>query len=156
MNDSTVAVTITQADVDVLLVRLQGLREQIAAAREALAPLEANLVLAYDQFQAVVGLLRRQALHLQAEIATLRARIDESEGAGGKNAFMTADNGGNRPGVPTTDPEAVEKDHLLEYIFRVLDPMVSDEDAELVATLQGLCKPSDPVSRANWRTNSFP
>ena len=33
---------------------------------------------------------------------------------------------------------------LLEHLFRVLDPMVNDEDGELLANLQGLC--SDPIA----------
>ena len=70
------ASTITQTEVDALLRQLQELRQQIATARETIAPLETNLAEVYDEFQAVVGGLRRQSMRLQAEIATLRAQID--------------------------------------------------------------------------------
>jgi hypothetical protein len=42
------ASTITQTEVDALLRQLQELRQQIAIARETIAPLEANAV--YGQF----------------------------------------------------------------------------------------------------------
>lgn len=141
------ASTITQTEVDALLGQLQQLRQQIAIARETIAPLEANLAEVYDEFQAVVGGLRRQSMRLQAEIATLRAQIDrfshdqddtlEPDESNDVKEEETADSA-------SVDPEAVEKDMLLEHLFRVLDPMVNDEDGELLANLQGLC--SDPTA----------
>lgn len=143
------ASTIAQTDVDRLLRQLQQLRQQIAIARETIAPLETNLAAVYDEFQAVVGELRRQSMRLQAEIATLRAQIDrfshnqddtlEQDENDGKFLYVKEEETADSTSV---DPEAVEKDMLLEHLFRVLDPMVNDEDGELLANLQGLC--SDP------------
>ncbi|HAX75200.1 MAG TPA: hypothetical protein DCY88_05020 [Cyanobacteria bacterium UBA11372] len=143
------ASTIAQTDVDRLLRQLQQLRQEIAIARETIAPLETNLAAVYDEFQAVVGELRRQSMRLQAEIATLRAQIDrfshnqddtlEQDENDGKFLYVKEEETADSTSV---DPEAVEKDMLLEHLFRVLDPMVNDEDGELLANLQGLC--SDP------------
>ncbi|MEQ8961523.1 MAG: hypothetical protein RLP02_26955 [Coleofasciculus sp. C2-GNP5-27] len=143
--------TITQTDVDTVLRELQHLRQQIAIARETIAPLEANLAAVYDEFQAVVGGLRRQSMRLQTEIATLRTQIDrfthdlddskESDEGNDQLFYAQAEETIDSASV---DPEAVEKDMLLEHLFRVLDPMVNDEDGELLANLQGLC--SDPTA----------
>jgi predicted nucleic acid-binding Zn-ribbon protein len=142
--------TITQTEVDTLLGQLEELRQQIATARETLAPLEANLAEVYDEFQAVVGGLRRQSMHLQAEIATLRDQIDrfshdqdetlEPDESKDKLLYVKDE----ATDAASVDPEVVEKDMLLEHLFRVLDPMVNDEDGELLANLQGLC--SDPTA----------
>ncbi len=146
MINSVSDIAITQADIDALLARLKELREQITAARETIAPLEANLALAYDEFQAVVGHLRREALRFQAEIASLRYRIDglgrtqdEIPDVDDEDAYREARADQTTTTSPTTDPEVVEKDVLLEHLFRVLDPMVDDKDAELLANLQGMC-----------------
>lgn len=143
------ASTITQTEVDALLRQLQELRQQIAIARETIAPLEANLAEVYDEFQAVVGGLRRQSMRLQAEIATLRAQIDrfthdqddtlEQDESNDKLLYVKEEETADSASV---DPEAVEKDMLLEHLFRVLDPMLNDEDGELLANLQGLCSDS--------------
>jgi len=144
------ASTITQTEIDALLGQLQELRQQIAIARKTIAPLETNLAEVYDEFQAVVGGLRRQSMRLQAEIATLRAQIDrfshdqddtlEQDESDDKLLYVKEEATDSTP----VDPEAVEKDLLLEHLFRVLDPMVNDEDGELLANLQGLC--SDPTA----------
>jgi hypothetical protein len=146
MINSVSDTAITQADIDALLARLKELREQITAAQEAIAPLEANLALAYGEFQAVVGHLRREVLRFRAETASLRYRIDglgrtqdEMPGVDDKNAHYEAETGQITTTSTATDPEAVEKDVLLEHLFRVLDPMVDDKDAELLANLQGMC-----------------
>lgn len=146
------ASTIAQTEVDALLRQLQELRQQIAIARETIAPLETNLAEVYDEFQAVVGGLRRHSMRLQAEIATLRAQIDrfshdrddntpEQDESNDKLLYVKEEKTADSASV---DPEAVEKDMLLEHLFRVLDPMVNDEDGELLANLQGLC--SDPTA----------
>jgi|GEM_PF-2544403 predicted nucleic acid-binding Zn-ribbon protein len=145
------ASTIIQTEVDALLRQLQELRQQIAIARETIAPLEANLAEVYDEFQAVVGGLRRQSMRLQAEIATLRAQIDrfshdqddtlEPDESNDKLLYVKEEETADSASV---DPEAIEKDMLLEHLFRVLDPMVNHEDGELLANLQGLC--SDPIA----------
>jgi len=140
--------TITQTDVDTVLRELQHLRQQIAIARETIAPLEANLAAVYDEFQAVVGGLRRQSMRLQTEIATLRTQIDRF--THDSDDSLESDEGNDYVQAEETidsapvDPEAVDKDMLLEHLFRVLDPMVNDEDGELLANLQGLC--SDPMA----------
>jgi predicted nucleic acid-binding Zn-ribbon protein len=145
------ASTITQTEVDALLRQLQELRQQIAIARERIAPLEANLAEVDDEFQAVVGGLHRQSMRLQAEITTLRAQIDrfshdqddtlEQDESNDKLLYVKEEETADSASV---DPEAVEKDMLLEHLFRVLDPMVNDEDGELLANLQGLC--NDPTA----------
>jgi len=153
LTEPTLVPVITQSNIDALLLRLKELREQTASAREAIAPLEANLALTYDEFQAVVGRLRRQAIRLQAEIATLRAQIDgvgrdqdESSWQGASDDGLHYDyttNDLENEGPAMVDPEAVEKDMLLEHLFRVLDPDINDEDADLLSSLQGLLR--DPA-----------
>lgn len=136
---------ISQADINTLLAQLQQLRQEITTARSTLAPLEANLAETFNEFQAVVGALRRHSMRLGAEIASIRIQIesfthqednaqqfDESD----DNSFDTKEEI-----IESTqkDPEAIDKDMLLEHIYRVLDPDVNDEDACLVGYLQGLC-----------------
>lgn len=147
MTNSASTSEITQGGIDNLLAQLQQLRSSIATARESIAPLEANLAEAFNEFQAVVGGLRRSSLRLQAEIATLRAQIerltnieDDTQEQDERNNFLYVNE--EKTTESSQDPEALEKDMLLQHIFRVLDPDVNDEDAELLANLQGLC--SDP------------
>lgn len=136
---------ITQADVDHLLTQLQQLRQGITTARETMTPMSANLAEAYNEFQAVVGALRRHSMRLQAEIASLRTQIerfthvedDTQQQDAGNDNFLYREEEITESSLQ--DPEAVDKDMLLEHIFRVLDPDVNDEDAELLANLQGLC-----------------
>jgi hypothetical protein len=137
---------ITQANVDNLLAQLQQLRQEITIARLTIAPLEANLIEAYNEFQAVVGALRRHSMRLQAEISYLRNQIErftqdeddtQEPGAGDDNFLYIKEEQTTQSSQK--DPEAVDKDMLLEHIFRVLDPDVNNEDAELLANLQGLC-----------------
>lgn len=142
---------ISQSDVDDLLGQLQQIRSSITAARESIAPLQANLAETYNEFQAVVGALRRQSMRLQAEITSLRIQI--------KRSTQDEDNApqediedddfiyDKEEAITETsfqDPEAVDKDMLLEHIFRVLDPDIDDADAELVANIQGIC--TDPTA----------
>lgn len=141
MTDSTP----TQKDIDTLLVQLKDLREQIKTARAEIAPLEANLKQSYDEFQVVVGAARRQSMRLQAELANLRARInilhddvDDAIDLDFRND-NTADDRINTVQAEK-DPEALEKDILLEHLFKVLDPI---DDADLFADLEALCK--DPT-----------
>ncbi len=136
--------TTTQKDVDTLLAYLQELRQQIKAAQEAVAPLKSNLALAYSEYEIAVGLLRREASRLQIEINILRAQI-EGSGRGQEDTFLrqaVEDNGvRDRQDTAPVDPDALDKDVLLEHLFRVLD----DEDDELLSTLQGIC--NDPATR---------
>lgn len=135
---------ITQTDIDVLLSRLQQVLEQINNARLALAPLEAGLAMAYNAYQAAIGRLFRETNRLQIEIDMLRARIDGIDQdtplppTSGRNELRSEPQG-------RADPEAVEKDILLEHVFRVLDTTVNNEDAEFLASLQGLC--DNPTTR---------
>ncbi|NJM74020.1 MAG: hypothetical protein HC862_30165 [Scytonema sp. RU_4_4] len=149
MNNSASTSEITQANVDAILTQLQQLRQQITAAREAIVPLEANLAQTYNEFQAVVGELRRQSMRLQAEIATLRTQIDrfindedDTFNQDERNDNLLYVKQEETTDSTLQDPEAVEKDMLLEHIFRVLDPDINDEDAELLAHLQGVCSDS--------------
>lgn len=130
---------ITQADVDAQLSRLQLLLSQIDYARLVVVPLETGLAMAYSGYQDIVGWLYRETNRLQIEIDMLRARID-GLGQDAPSTQATANvSKVRREQQNVVDPEAVEKDVLLEHLFRVLDPMVNDEDAELLANLQGLC-----------------
>ena len=142
--------SITQEDVNTLLTRLKALRKQITDARAALAPLEEKLTLVFKDYQAVVGQLRREAQQLQAEIYVLR---DQIEGVSRDRGIYTprfdleipeSRHGGEI--TPTiVDPEALDKDTLLEHLVRVLDPMLNSEDADLLAHMQGMCK--NPTTR---------
>jgi len=124
---------ITQETVDALLVGLRELRKVIAGKQQVITPLEVDLARAYDEYQAAVGRLRRHAAWLETEIADVCARlegIDEDQ----------EDHPGREEDKFIRDPEAIEKDQLLEHLFRVLDPDIDDEDAELLSHLHGLCR----------------
>ena len=136
-----------QATIDTLLAQLKDLRQQIAAAKTVIAPLENDLSQVYLEFQAAVGGLRRQTARFQSEIDTLREQIDsfgqdlEDDASFGDDAFPAFDLSSDLD--VEADSEAVEKDVLLEHLFQLLDPMTNEDDSELVATLQGLCQ--DPL-----------
>ncbi|NJL62397.1 MAG: hypothetical protein HC903_11860 [Methylacidiphilales bacterium] len=142
---------IIQGDIDNLLVQMQQLRQGITTARENIAPLETNLAETYNEFQAVVGTLRRGSMRLQAEIASLRSQIqrftqDEEDAS---QQDVEDDDFSDRTLQPIKepspqDPEAVAKDMLLEHIFRVLESDINEKDAELVGNLQGIC--TDPTA----------
>lgn len=129
---------INQTDVDALLSRLQQVLQQINDARLAVAPLEASLAIIYNDYQTAVGRLYRETNRLQIEIEMLCARID---GIDKDTPLPSTPDINEMRSEPQgrADPEAVEKDILLEHLFRVLDPMVNSEDAEFLANLQGLC-----------------
>ncbi len=147
---------LTQADVGVVLQRLKTLREQISTARRVLAPLEANLAAVEREYQDWISPLRREAGRIQVQINELHDRMRHIEG-------VHAQLPGNPPAVDdvvedcdavvarsgsasaATDPEALEKDKLLEHVYRVLEPMTNPADAELVGQLQGLL--TDPMTR---------
>lgn len=142
MSDPASTTTVTQTDIDTLLGQLKALREQIVAARDAIAPLETNLKQSYDEFQVVVGAARRQSMRLQSEIANLRARINSLHSEADDSIEIDPrqeDSANDRmSAVPVEkDPEAIEKDMLYEHLLRVLDPM---DDADLFASLQTLCQ----------------
>jgi predicted nucleic acid-binding Zn-ribbon protein len=146
---STSTSEITQGDIDNLLAQMQKLRQGITTARESIAPLEANLAETYNEFQAVVGVLRRQSMRLQAEITSLRIQIkrfiqdeDDAPQEDIEDNDFIYDKEEAVKETSFQDPEAVDKDMLLEHIFRILDPDIDDADAELVANIQGIC--TDP------------
>lgn len=157
MTDSTPTQTITQQDIDTLLGQLKDLREQITTAREAIDPLKANLKQSYDEFQVVVGAARRQSMRLQAEIDNLRNRINSlHDDADDAIDLDPRNNNSTDERINTVqaekDPEAIEKDMLLEHLFKVLDPI---DDADLFADLEALCKDSavtlaDVLERSPW------
>ena len=129
---------INQIDVDVLLSRLQQLLEQINDARLAVAPLEAGLAMAYNDYQTTVGQLFRETNRLQIEIDMLRTRIEGIDQDTVVHPIPDINEMRNGK-LERADLEEEEKDILLEHLFRVLDPMVNDEDADFLANLQGLC-----------------
>ena len=132
------AAPITQAHIDDLLVRIQQTRLSIQAERQALIPLEANLQKASDAYQEAVGALHRRVIYLSAEISDWRLRIEQQEWEAEEmgEAFSQSPfehDGGHLP------PEAIAKSVLLEHAVRVLDHLLSEEDAELLADIQHLC-----------------
>ena len=147
---------VTEADVAVVLQRLKKLRQQVAMARAASAPMKANLVAAEQEYQDHISPLRREASRIRAQINELHDRLARVQGV---LTHLPGDSsidgivGGPRDAevVPvvssgaSSDPEVIEKDTLLEHVYRVLDPMTNPGDAELVGQLQGLC--TDPVTR---------
>ncbi|MCP4344682.1 MAG: hypothetical protein GY795_04035 [Desulfobacterales bacterium] len=131
---------ITQDHIEALLTDLKNLCGQITAARSQIKPLEDNLNLAHEEFQATVGPLRRHASRLQAEIDSFHIRF---ESPAHEQENMQPDKETelliNDITPSEQNLEAVEKDKFLEHIFRVLDPMVDNNDAELFGKLQGMC-----------------
>jgi cell division septum initiation protein DivIVA len=146
---------IEQQDITALLDRLKELRQRIAEACVPLTELEYNMVRAHDEFQAAAGYLRQHALRLQAEITTLRARIDEAlwneeEEDEGNGIDYSGRNGGvqerEREDTSIThDPEAEAKEILFRHLYWVLDPDIEDADADLVARLEGMAR--EPTTR---------
>ncbi len=143
--------SITQEDVNALLTRLQALRKQIADARAALVPLQEKLTLVFKDYQTVVGQLQREAQQLQADIYVLRNQIEGLSRDRGEY-IPSFDSEASRHGEERNtiapaivDPEALDKDILLEHLVRVLDPMINSEDADLLAHVQGMCK--NPTTR---------
>lgn len=143
---------ITQSDVDTILSHLKELREQVASARNNLAQLETNLSLAYEEYKAVVGSLQRRVLFIQSELELFHIRLEgvTYEPADAQVLDTIETETTNFPEQPIQrDAEAIFKDVLLEHLFRVLDPMVSNEDADLLARLQGFCNlPSTGLAEA--------
>lgn len=144
--DPTASHTVTQSMTDALLVHLKNLREQIAAAHESVRPLEENLSLAWQEFEKAVGYLRRQAVTLQAEIDTYNIRLEDIRYTHYKAVETQTREPVDLP-KPVENPDTVDKDKLLEHIFRILDPEDNPDDEELIATIQGLCDdPSVPMA----------
>ena len=146
---------ISQKDVDMILIRLQELREQLKVAREAEAPLIAKLALAYQEYEMAVGRLRRETNRLEVEINMLRAQIEgvgrDQEDTDFLQTLEYRTTLGNRPEDVTVDPDAIEKDVLLEHLFRVLD----DGDDDLLSALTGICNDptiglADALERVPW------
>ena len=153
MPDTGTTENVTQDEITELLECLAQLRERLAAARAALAPLEEGLNTAHLEYQNALGQMRRRLAPLQAEVDELRHKIENAEPASDDfgafidmapptNAGLTLPSTAKEP---PADMEAREKDELLEHLVWVLDPMVSDEDGELLADLQGRC--NDPATR---------
>ena len=156
---------ITQQQVNVLLEQLKMLRLQVAEARAALIPIEENLETASREYQDKVNPLRREISRLQWQIDELRERL---EGGDSKRIAdeeeQDVTHGDDEKGgdeqigsvtITAADSEAVEKDKLLEHVFRVLDPMMNPEDAGLIGQLQELCaRPvttlADMLERLDW------
>jgi hypothetical protein len=139
--------TATQRDIEDLLNRLQILGERIKAARAALAPLEKELAAAKREFDERVGPLHREKLRLEYQIRTLEAR-PETMPADGIMAIGSDPVIEPAPEIAVArirDPEAVDKDILLEHLMRVLDPELDPQASELLATVQGLA--NNPVTR---------
>jgi hypothetical protein len=153
MSEADTTENVTQAEITELLECLAQLRERLAAARAALAPMEEGLNTAHREYQNALGQWRRRLAPLQAEVDELLHKIENTRPTSDDfdnfidlspptNAGLTRPpTGKERP----TDMEAREKDELLEHLVWVLDPMVNDEDGELLADLQGRC--NDPATR---------
>lgn len=157
---------VTEADVGALLQRLKVLRQQVAEARAALAPMEANLALAAREYQDEIRPLRREAARVQAQIYDLQDRIRRAEDVRTHlssnqpvedEAIEMRDAEASPIATPVqpAGPDTVEKDKLLEHVYRVLDPMINPADAELVGQLQGLCtdnltRLADVLEQIQW------
>jgi hypothetical protein len=131
-----------EAQVAALLDELKRLTGEIRRAREELAPLEAGLETAAREYRDAVAPLEREARRLRAELDALVAPVAPDPvpvaAAGG------SDRGGGVSGpveiaapAPPPDPEAVDKNVLLEHLYRVLDGM-DPEGGAVVAEVQGL------------------
>jgi predicted RNase H-like nuclease (RuvC/YqgF family) len=147
MANAAMPTQITQQDVDSLIEQLHMLREQIIEARAAIVPLQENLARVHEEYQEYVGSLRRNEMRLQAEIRILTDRledeeIDESDREQNDQLQTGNEKQDNSRQVSDVssmdDPEAENKDRLLEHLVHVLDPMTNEEDGELLGMLQGL------------------
>jgi hypothetical protein len=110
-------------------------------------PLETEFEAARREFDERVGPLRRETLQLEHQIRTLQAptrttAVSEAMAIGDDHVI---DRATEIAGVCMHDPEAIEKDILLEHLMRVLDPEMDVRAGELLAVVQGLA--NDPVTR---------
>jgi hypothetical protein len=129
-----------------MLECLRGLSTRIREARTALAPLETGLAAARREFDERVGSLRREALRIEHQIEALRAPVQAVASAEFASTMGTGDFHDHLSGVADTspgDPEAIEKDILLEHLFCVLDTDLDKRASDLLATVQGLCYDPD-------------
>jgi len=144
---------VTQKDVDILLNSLQQLYEQIGVTRQTIAPLKENMAFAYREYEKAMGPLRYEAGRLQAEINVLEGKVE------GGNQPDTFKPGTGDDEVPPkqegtfVDPDAIEKDVLLEHLFRVL----GEDNDELLSSLTGICNDptvrlADMLERVPWGT----
>jgi DNA repair exonuclease SbcCD ATPase subunit len=153
MPDDGTIENVTQEEITELLECLAQLRNRLAAARATLAPLEEGLNTAHLEYQNALGQLRRRLAPLQAEVDELRHKIENAEPASDDfDAFIDVAAPTNADLTLSStvkelpaDMEAREKDELLEHLHWVLDPMINDEDGELIADLQS--RFNDPATR---------
>lgn len=147
---------VTEADVEALLMRIKETRQQIAAAREALVPLEANLRKVADAYKKAIGPLHRRVMYLEAEISSLQAEIDHplpepEEEIGSSQAQKSAEGSDEM----VRGPQVVQKGVLLEHAVRVLDYDINQDEGELLADIQRLCDSTrisfaDILERIPW------
>lgn len=160
MTENTPAVT--QDDINALLARLEALYTEIATARATIAPREEQLTHVANEYRKAVGRLQHEAAQLQAELMLLQRRP-----AAYDEPVITRPNSENRvQQIESTqateapsyvDPDSTEKDMLLQHMVRVLDHMSNEDDADLLARLQGLCTAPmtrlvDVLERIPWGT----
>jgi len=138
--DPAAAPEVTQHRVEGILASLHTLCAFIREARAALAPLETALAGAWHEFDQRVGHLRRERLRIEYEIEILRAPAESETAVGVEEAKDRMNDG---TATPLADPDAVEKDVLLEHLVRVLDPDTDQHASMLLATVQGLCNDPD-------------
>lgn len=141
MIDPEAAPEVTQCRIEDILASLHALCARIGEARAALAPLETALTVAWHEFDERVGRLRRERLRIEYEIEVLR-RPAEFKAAITIEEVKDRMNDGTV--MPSADPDALEKDVLLEHLVRVLDPDTDQHASMLLATVQGLC--NDPAA----------
>lgn len=158
--------------VTALLTRLEALKKEVAKARQALAPLEANLALAEKEYQDKISPLRRRVRGLQSEIYEIENRIarinsepesdehdmsDEHDDLTMFGRDQPSPDDSQRSTVKPIDLNMLEKDKLLEHAYRVLDAMMNPNDAQLIGQLTGWSRDptmtlGDLLEELSWGT----
>jgi hypothetical protein len=99
------------------------------------------------EFDDRIGPLHREKLRLEHQIQTLEARPESTpaEGIMDIGSDLVIEPAPEIAVARVHDPEAVEKDILLEHLMRVLDPELDQQANDLLAVVQGLA--NNPVTR---------
>jgi hypothetical protein len=139
MPSSDQATAVAQDEIDRLVARLHALVDAIAAARAALAPLEAGLAEAWKEYDDRIRALRLEAAALEHDLASSddADRSGPDAPTGGDGVGDGAHGPARTPGLAALDADRVEKDILLEHLVRVLDPMLDAQASDLIASVQG-------------------
>jgi hypothetical protein len=149
MTDSTPVDVTAQTALEAILARLQNVREQLNEERTRIASLEADLAIAYREYQEKLSPLWSQVEDLEIDISSLRRQLDpgnyDYENSASREAhdYPFQDSSSSREyedkEEALVDADKDRKKQFLRHLVLVLNIERNTEHSELVATLTGLC-----------------